>query len=121
MDGRSQLLFPSSEQFDAVPRDAMEAAGAGEFAQGDGLGGVEALGIEEVLDAVEVYRGELGGEAAEVLLLAFHSRSRLTCRGGRHGEGTHCCFSPLVPLTTQSGVWPPLNPAGTLPCCFWPL
>jgi hypothetical protein len=20
-----------------------------------------------------------------------------------------------------SGVWPPLNPAGTFPCCFWPL
>jgi len=32
MDGRSQLLFPSSEQFDAVPGDAMEATGAGEFA-----------------------------------------------------------------------------------------
>ena len=28
---------------------------------------------------------------------------------------------PLFPATTSSGVCPPLKPAGTFPCCFWPL
>ena len=28
---------------------------------------------------------------------------------------------PLTPWTTSSGVWPPLNPRGTFPCCFCPL
>lgn len=34
---------------------------------------------------------------------------------------TYWLVNPLVPLTTISGVCPPLNLNGTFPCCFWPL
>lgn len=34
---------------------------------------------------------------------------------------TYWLSNPLVPLTTISGVCPPLNLNGTFPCCFWPL
>ena len=63
VDWGVQVLFSSGEEFDAVFFYAVEAAGRGEFFQCDGLGRVEAVGGYPVLDFVEVYGGEFGGES----------------------------------------------------------
>jgi hypothetical protein len=62
VDCGGELVGAAGEQFDAV-FDAVDGAGGGEFAQGDGLGGVEAGLVDPGLDCVEVYFGYIEGVA----------------------------------------------------------
>lgn len=45
----------------------VDAAGLGEFADGDGAGWVDAALVDPFLDAVEVCGGQVGGEAANII------------------------------------------------------
>lgn len=50
----------------------MDAAGVGEFADGDGAGWVDAALVDPFLDALEVDGGHIGGEAVgNAVSLAF--------------------------------------------------
>lgn len=64
-------LFESSIAAAAEELDAffglVDAAGLGEFADGDGAGWVDAALVDPFLDAVEVCGGQVGGEAASVI------------------------------------------------------
>lgn len=87
----------------------VDAAGLGEFADGDRAGWVDAALVDPFLDAVEVCGRQVGGETEKISVKVIHSR-----RGGR----TYMFVNPRSPWTTFSGVCPPLNPVGTFPCCF---
>ena len=62
VDGGCEGGGAAGEQFDAV-FDAVHGARGGEFAEGDGLGGVDPTLVDPVLDSVEVYGGHVEGEA----------------------------------------------------------
>lgn len=50
----------------------MDAARGGELFECNGAGGVEAASVDPVLDAIEVYGGQLGGEAGKLELAYVH-------------------------------------------------
>lgn len=63
VDWCGEFFFASGEEFDAVAGHAMDAPAGAQFFEGDGLGGVEAAGVEPVLNLIEVDWRELGGES----------------------------------------------------------
>lgn len=62
VDGLFEGCGGAAEHFDAV-FGLVDAAGMGEFADGDGSGWVDAALIDPFLDALEVDGGHFGGEA----------------------------------------------------------
>lgn len=65
VDGGAQHGLAAREQLDAV-LDAADEPALDDFLDGDLLGGVEAAGVDPVLQVVEVDGGELGGAAVGV-------------------------------------------------------
>lgn len=69
VDGLFEGCGGAAEDLDAV-LGLVDAAGVGEFADGDGAGWVDAALVDPFLDALEVDGGHFGGEAGGKMWLA---------------------------------------------------
>ena len=78
IDGGCEGGGAAGEQFDAV-FDAVHGARGGEFAEGDGLGGVDSSLVDPVLDSVEVYGGHVKGKAWSELLEKWLESKNVQC------------------------------------------